>query len=139
MNFCLIQRDEVEKESTCSNVLYDSYFINFASLSLNGFIFLFLCGSWNFGRNLWTLLVCLWVVLFCFVGITLLEEGMEGRKMSMEIILYCIKCSCCIGQFLLNWDQSSSIWRTSSLSPYLLTSSYTAANANLNVSIRFCS
>lgn len=98
-------------------VLYDSYFINFPSLFLNGFIIF----------SLWVLefwgaiggFVCLFVcgvgcfVLFCFVEIALLEEGMERRKMSMEIMLSCcINCSCCIRQFLLNWDQSESVWKT---------------------------
>lgn len=61
--------------------LYDSYFINFLRLFLNGFIIL-LCGSWNFGALCVWLFVCLWGGLFCSVLLESLcqrRERMEGR------------------------------------------------------------
>lgn len=100
--------------------LYECYLINFFSLLLNGFSFF-----------------CLLVLGFFFGKITLVEAGMERRKMAMEIMLSCcIDCSCCIGHFFC--------WNEARANPfggynlYLLTSSYTAVNTNLNVSKWFC-
>lgn len=95
--------------------LYDRYFVNFPSLFLNGFIifFLWVLEFWGeFGDFVCLFMRCaVCFVLFCWNHFA--EEGMEGRKMSMEIMLSsCINFSCCIGQLLLNWDQSESIWRT---------------------------
>lgn len=66
--------------------LYDSYFINFLSLFLNGFIIL-LCGSWNFREDLGVLCVCLFVcgvvcfVLFCWNHFA---RGENGRKQDVN-------------------------------------------------------
>lgn len=56
-------------------VLYDSYFINFPSLFLNGFIIFFPPGL-GILEGIWCF-VCLWVVLFCWNHFA---RGGNGRK-----------------------------------------------------------